>query len=163
MPDSPLTGSPKAWATRLLPQPCFSLSASTASSTSFGVLRGERLGRRDRSTRPASPLSEEAPDSPPRRIAGDGRSSGCFPEATTLLEGAYDLQSELRFALLVGELTGSGERKCQHGGTPPFMAVCGRCHTPSRTHQTPLSPVSGIGHPRPGLFTSRLAPSVGKG
>ena len=129
--------------TRFLPQPCFSLSASTASSTSFGVLRGERLGRRDRSTRPASPLSEEAPDPLPHRIAGDGKSSGCFPEATTLLEGAYDLQSELHFALLVGELAGSGERECQHGGTPPFMAVCGRCHTPSRTPSN--APKSGLG------------------
>ena len=109
-------------------------------------LAGRALGTARSIRKICFPLSEEAPDSPPRRIAGDGRSSGCFPEATTLLEGAYDLQSELRFALLVGELTGSGERKCQHGGTSPFMAVCGRCHTPSRTHQTPLSLASRVGH-----------------
>ena len=67
------------------------------------------------------PLSKEAPDPLPHRIAGDGKSSGCFPEATTLLEGAYDLQSELHFALLVGELVSFGKGECQQGGIPPCI------------------------------------------
>jgi len=53
------SGKPKMWAMRLMPQSFSSLSASPASSTSFGVLRRERLRRRDRSTGPASPSARK--------------------------------------------------------------------------------------------------------
>ena len=86
------------------------------------------------------------------------KSSGCFPEATTLLEGAYDLQPELHFALLLDELAGSGERECQHGGIPPFMLVWmnlrigGMPHFFKNSSNAPKSGLRG-GSPCPGLFT----------
>jgi len=122
-------------------------------------LAGRALGTAGSIHKACFPLSEEAPDSPPRRIAGDGKSSGCFPEATTLLEGAYDLQSELHFALLVGELVSFGECKCQQGGIPPFLLVWmnlpigGMPHFFKNSSNAERSGLGG-GSPCPGLFTS---------
>jgi len=69
------------------------------------------------------PLSKEAPDPLPHRIAGDGKSSGCFPDAAALIVGVDDFEAKVHFALLVGELVSFGEGECQQGGIPPFMLV----------------------------------------
>jgi len=68
-------------------------------------------------------LSKEAPNPLPHRIAGDVKSSGRFPVATTVMEAPHDLQSDPHFALLVGEVVSFCEGECQQGGIPPFMLV----------------------------------------
>ena len=57
-------------------------------------------------------------------VEGDGEPAGCFPEAAAILPSLDDLEAKVHFALLVGELAGSGERNGQQDGILPFMAVC---------------------------------------
>ena len=149
------SGSPRAWAMRLLPQPFSWWRANTFSSTSDGVRRGLWWGRRDRSTRPASPSARKPL---PHRIAGDGESARGFLQAPALLPSVHDPEPQDHFALRVGELPSFGEGECQRGRIPPFGLVWMNLRIGGMPHffkNSPNAPKSGLrgGSPCPGLFT----------